>query len=85
MTSGTGKTSRELGWSRTGEAEGEASEHTALPAQSPLWCITKLKYDSSLLPRVQYAGYTVTRPEGDVGKYKSIPHHHRGEVQFLGR
>ncbi|KAG8447069.1 hypothetical protein GDO86_014499 [Hymenochirus boettgeri] len=35
--------------------------------------------------RVQYAGYTVTRPEGDIGKYKSIPHHHRGEVQFLGR
>ncbi|NXS16163.1 B4GT6 galactosyltransferase, partial [Mystacornis crossleyi] len=25
------------------------------------------------------------RPEGDLGKYKSIPHHHRGEVQFLGR
>jgi len=35
--------------------------------------------------RVQYAGYSVTRPEGDTGKYKSIPHHHRGEVQFLGR
>uniref|UniRef100_A0A2K6EN73 Beta-1,4-galactosyltransferase 6 n=1 Tax=Propithecus coquereli TaxID=379532 RepID=A0A2K6EN73_PROCO len=35
--------------------------------------------------RVHYAGYNVTRPEGDLGKYKSIPHHHRGEVQFLGR
>ncbi|XP_073436608.1 beta-1,4-galactosyltransferase 5 isoform X3 [Dendrobates tinctorius] len=34
---------------------------------------------------VQNAGYTVSRPEGDIGKYKSIPHHHRGEVQFLGR
>ncbi|XP_072902063.1 beta-1,4-galactosyltransferase 6 isoform X2 [Hemitrygon akajei] len=34
---------------------------------------------------VLYAGYNVTRPEGDLGKYKSIPHHHRGEVQFLGR
>nr|XP_025709190.1 beta-1,4-galactosyltransferase 5 isoform X1 [Callorhinus ursinus] len=35
--------------------------------------------------RVQNAGYSVSRPEGDTGKYKSIPHHHRGEVQFLGR
>lgn len=35
--------------------------------------------------RVHYAGFNVTRPEGDIGKYKSIPHHHRGEVQFLGR
>ncbi|XP_058418477.1 beta-1,4-galactosyltransferase 5 isoform X2 [Diceros bicornis minor] len=34
---------------------------------------------------VQNAGYSVSRPEGDTGKYKSIPHHHRGEVQFLGR
>ncbi|XP_036179073.1 beta-1,4-galactosyltransferase 6 isoform X1 [Myotis myotis] len=34
---------------------------------------------------VHHAGYNVTRPEGDLGKYKSIPHHHRGEVQFLGR
>ncbi|XP_040186792.1 beta-1,4-galactosyltransferase 5 [Rana temporaria] len=41
--------------------------------------------DDDLWNRVQYAGYNVTRPEGDIGKYKSIPHHHRGEVQFLGR
>ncbi|XP_063087872.1 beta-1,4-galactosyltransferase 6 isoform X2 [Cavia porcellus] len=41
--------------------------------------------DDDLWNRVHYAGYNVTRPEGDVGKYKSIPHHHRGEVQFLGR
>ncbi|KAG7228895.1 hypothetical protein INR49_008673 [Caranx melampygus] len=34
---------------------------------------------------VHYAGLNVTRPEGEIGKYKSIPHHHRGEVQFLGR
>ncbi|NXU74891.1 B4GT5 galactosyltransferase, partial [Oreotrochilus melanogaster] len=40
--------------------------------------------DDDLWNRVQYAGYSVTRPEGDTGKYKSIPHHHRGEVQFLG-
>jgi hypothetical protein len=38
-----------------------------------------------VLNRVQNAGYSVSRPEGDTGKYKSIPHHHRGEVQFLGR
>ena len=38
-----------------------------------------------VLDRVQNAGYSVSRPEGDTGKYKSIPHHHRGEVQFLGR
>lgn len=38
-----------------------------------------------LVLRVHYAGFNVTRPEGDIGKYKSIPHHHRGEVQFLGR
>lgn len=37
------------------------------------------------LLRVHYAGLNVTRPEGEIGKYKSIPHHHRGEVQFLGR
>lgn len=37
------------------------------------------------LHRVHYAGLNVTRPEGEIGKYKSIPHHHRGEVQFLGR
>ncbi|CAH2303285.1 beta-1,4-galactosyltransferase 5 [Pelobates cultripes] len=41
--------------------------------------------DDDLWNRVQFAGYNVTRPEGDIGKYKSIPHHHRGEVQFLGR
>ncbi|XP_063814955.1 beta-1,4-galactosyltransferase 5 [Pseudophryne corroboree] len=41
--------------------------------------------DDDLWNRVQYAGYNVTRPEGDIGKYKSIPHHHRGEAQFLGR
>lgn len=39
----------------------------------------------SLLFRVHFAGLNVTRPEGEIGKYKSIPHHHRGEVQFLGR
>lgn len=33
---------------------------------------------------VHYAGFNVTRAEGDFGKYKSISHHHRGEVQFLG-
>uniref|UniRef100_A0A672T8W1 Beta-1,4-galactosyltransferase 6-like n=1 Tax=Sinocyclocheilus grahami TaxID=75366 RepID=A0A672T8W1_SINGR len=41
--------------------------------------------DDDLWNRVHYAGFNVTRPEGDIGKYKSIPHHHRGEVQFLGR
>ncbi|XP_076875113.1 beta-1,4-galactosyltransferase 5 [Brachyhypopomus gauderio] len=41
--------------------------------------------DDDLWNRVQYAGYTVSRPEGEVGRYTSIPHHHRGEVQFLGR
>ncbi|XP_067887238.1 beta-1,4-galactosyltransferase 6 isoform X2 [Heterodontus francisci] len=41
--------------------------------------------DDDLWRRVSFAGYNVTRPEGDLGKYKSIPHHHRGEVQFLGR
>uniref|UniRef100_A0A8C3P7M1 Beta-1,4-galactosyltransferase n=1 Tax=Chrysemys picta bellii TaxID=8478 RepID=A0A8C3P7M1_CHRPI len=41
--------------------------------------------DDDLWNRVQYAGYSVTRPRGVTGKYKSIPHHHRGEVQFLGR
>uniref|UniRef100_G1PM08 Beta-1,4-galactosyltransferase n=1 Tax=Myotis lucifugus TaxID=59463 RepID=G1PM08_MYOLU len=40
--------------------------------------------DDDLWNRVQNAGYSVSRPEGDTGKYKSIPHHHRGEVQFLG-
>ncbi|RXM92824.1 Beta-1,4-galactosyltransferase 5 [Acipenser ruthenus] len=34
---------------------------------------------------VQNAGYNVSRPQGDIGRYMSIPHHHRGEVQFLGR
>nr|XP_023671553.1 beta-1,4-galactosyltransferase 6-like isoform X2 [Paramormyrops kingsleyae] len=41
--------------------------------------------DDDLWNRVHYAGFNVTRPDGDIGKYKSIPHHHRGEVQFLGR
>ncbi|XP_028817432.1 beta-1,4-galactosyltransferase 6 [Denticeps clupeoides] len=41
--------------------------------------------DDDLWNRVHYAGFNVTRPEGEIGKYKSIPHHHRGEVQFLGR
>ncbi|CAG10863.1 unnamed protein product [Tetraodon nigroviridis] len=41
--------------------------------------------DDDLWNRVHYAGLNVTRPEGEIGKYKSIPHHHRGEVQFLGR
>ncbi|XP_073439812.1 beta-1,4-galactosyltransferase 6 isoform X2 [Dendrobates tinctorius] len=41
--------------------------------------------DDDLWNRVHYAGFNVSRPEGDLGKYKSIPHHHRGEVQFLGR
>ncbi|XP_040293761.1 beta-1,4-galactosyltransferase 5 [Bufo bufo] len=41
--------------------------------------------DDDLWNRVHNAGYTVSRPEGDIGKYMSIPHHHRGEVQFLGR
>ncbi|XP_072324586.1 beta-1,4-galactosyltransferase 6 isoform X2 [Scyliorhinus torazame] len=41
--------------------------------------------DDDLWRRVFFAGYNVTRPEGNLGKYKSIPHHHRGEVQFLGR
>uniref|UniRef100_A0ACB8F707 Beta-1,4-galactosyltransferase 5 n=1 Tax=Sphaerodactylus townsendi TaxID=933632 RepID=A0ACB8F707_9SAUR len=36
--------------------------------------------DDDLWNRVHYAGYLVTRPEGDTGKYKSIPHHHRGEI-----
>ncbi|TKC45126.1 hypothetical protein EI555_005571, partial [Monodon monoceros] len=41
--------------------------------------------DDDLWNRVQNAGCSVSRPEGDTGKYKSILHHHRGEVQFLGR
>ncbi|XP_030625675.1 beta-1,4-galactosyltransferase 5 isoform X1 [Chanos chanos] len=41
--------------------------------------------DDDLWYRVQNAGYTVSRPPGDVGRYMSIPHHHRGEAQFLGR
>ncbi|KAF3835618.1 hypothetical protein F7725_028176 [Dissostichus mawsoni] len=41
--------------------------------------------DDDLWNRVHYAGLNVTRPEGEIGKYKSIHHHHRGEVQFLGR
>uniref|UniRef100_UPI00358F1AAF beta-1,4-galactosyltransferase 5-like isoform X2 n=1 Tax=Myxine glutinosa TaxID=7769 RepID=UPI00358F1AAF len=41
--------------------------------------------DDDLWNRVTFAGYNVSRPPGDIGKYKSIPHHHHGEVQFLGR
>uniref|UniRef100_A0AAY4CV32 Beta-1,4-galactosyltransferase n=1 Tax=Denticeps clupeoides TaxID=299321 RepID=A0AAY4CV32_9TELE len=41
--------------------------------------------DDDLWHRVQFAGYTVSRPPGELGRYMSIPHHHRGEVQFLGR
>lgn len=41
--------------------------------------------DDDLWNRVQYAGYSVSRPPGELGRYMSIPHHHRGEVQFLGR
>uniref|UniRef100_A0A7N6FI27 Beta-1,4-galactosyltransferase n=1 Tax=Anabas testudineus TaxID=64144 RepID=A0A7N6FI27_ANATE len=41
--------------------------------------------DDDLWNRVQYANYTVSRPHGEHGRYMSIPHHHRGEVQFLGR
>ncbi|XP_063064733.1 beta-1,4-galactosyltransferase 5 [Engraulis encrasicolus] len=41
--------------------------------------------DDDLWNRVQYAGYSVSRPPGEMGRYMSIPHHHRGEVQFLGR
>uniref|UniRef100_A0A8C8F624 Beta-1,4-galactosyltransferase n=1 Tax=Oncorhynchus tshawytscha TaxID=74940 RepID=A0A8C8F624_ONCTS len=41
--------------------------------------------DDDLWNRVQYANYTVSRPQGELGRYMSIPHHHRGEVQFLGR
>ncbi|XP_036388279.1 beta-1,4-galactosyltransferase 5-like [Megalops cyprinoides] len=41
--------------------------------------------DDDLWNRVQFGGYSVSRPPRDVGRYRSIPHHHRGEVQFLGR
>ncbi|KAM4611000.1 beta-1,4-galactosyltransferase 5 [Polymixia lowei] len=41
--------------------------------------------DDDLWSRVQFANYTVSRPHGEQGRYMSIPHHHRGEVQFLGR
>ncbi|XP_051736526.1 beta-1,4-galactosyltransferase 5 isoform X1 [Ctenopharyngodon idella] len=41
--------------------------------------------DDDLWNRVQFAGYKVSRPHGELGRYTSIPHHHRGEVQFLGR
>lgn len=37
------------------------------------------------LHRLLYANYTISRPHGEQGRYMSIPHHHRGEVQFLGR
>ncbi|KAJ0064174.1 hypothetical protein NL108_001468, partial [Boleophthalmus pectinirostris] len=40
--------------------------------------------DDDLWNRVHYGNYTVSRPRGNQGRYKSIPHHHRGEVQFLG-
>lgn len=49
-------------------------------------CINVVNNNTAwFLLRVHYAGLNVTRPEGEIGKYKSIPHHHRGEVQFLGR
>ncbi|KAG9330887.1 hypothetical protein JZ751_021814 [Albula glossodonta] len=41
--------------------------------------------DDDLWNRVKFAGYNVSRPPGDLGRYMSIPHHHRGEAQFLGR
>ncbi|CAN9500788.1 unnamed protein product [Ophioblennius macclurei] len=41
--------------------------------------------DDDLWNRVHFAHLNVTRPDGKIGKYKSVPHHHRGEVQFLGR
>ncbi|XP_061610487.1 beta-1,4-galactosyltransferase 5 isoform X2 [Phyllopteryx taeniolatus] len=41
--------------------------------------------DDDLWNRVLYANYTVSRPQGELGRYMSIAHHHRGEVQFLGR
>ncbi|KAM7404852.1 hypothetical protein PAMP_012163 [Pampus punctatissimus] len=34
---------------------------------------------------VRFAGYTVSRPYREQGRYMSIPHHHHGEAQFLGR
>ncbi|KAJ8265348.1 hypothetical protein COCON_G00144470 [Conger conger] len=40
--------------------------------------------DDDLWNRVKFAGYSVSRP-GNMGRYMSIPHHHRGEAQFLGR
>lgn len=59
---------------------GQAQQSQQLILLFLIWLISSLSKC-----RVQYAGYSVTRPEGDTGKYKSIPHHHRGEVQFLGR
>ncbi|KAG9332613.1 hypothetical protein JZ751_014711, partial [Albula glossodonta] len=41
--------------------------------------------DDDLWNRVKFAGYEVSRPPADLGRYMSIPHHHRGEAQFLGR
>ncbi|XP_023652517.2 beta-1,4-galactosyltransferase 5-like isoform X2 [Paramormyrops kingsleyae] len=41
--------------------------------------------DDDLWNRVQFAGYSVSRPRRDEGRYMSIPHHHHGEAQFLGR
>ncbi|XP_012512023.1 PREDICTED: beta-1,4-galactosyltransferase 6 [Propithecus coquereli] len=50
-----------------------------------VWVGSRNIFTTYEVEEVHYAGYNVTRPEGDLGKYKSIPHHHRGEVQFLGR
>ncbi|XP_016891438.1 beta-1,4-galactosyltransferase 5 isoform X2 [Cynoglossus semilaevis] len=41
--------------------------------------------DDDLWNRVQLANLTVSRPPRELGRYMSIQHHHRGEVQFLGR
>nr|XP_040049428.1 LOW QUALITY PROTEIN: beta-1,4-galactosyltransferase 5 [Gasterosteus aculeatus aculeatus] len=41
--------------------------------------------DDDLWNRVRLANYSVSRPPGEQGRYMSISHHHRGEVQFLGR
>ncbi|XP_075884645.1 beta-1,4-galactosyltransferase 5 [Nelusetta ayraudi] len=41
--------------------------------------------DDDLWNRLLYANYTISRPRSEQGRYMSIPHHHRGEVQFLGR
>ncbi|KAL2103297.1 hypothetical protein ACEWY4_000165 [Coilia grayii] len=41
--------------------------------------------DDDMWNRVHNAGYSVSRPPGDIGRYTSIRQHHHGEVQFLGR